>query len=138
MHRQVLINKNILIKNQISSTMKSTKKLLLVCLFALTAHISLSAPKAYPSKTIEMKFRKKIISQLKFPKEIVNADGAEAKVFFTIDETYHPQIITVESNHPEVEKYIRQDFERVQAPEEYCSPHETYFIRIKYRLEKSL
>lgn len=112
--------------------MKTTKKLFGTLLLVIITQFAFADKNIKSNQSDIVKLRKHLISQIAFPSEIKNVSGKEATVFFEINKDLKPEICEVESAYPEIEKFIRAEFENMQLPAEYAKINERYGIKIKF------
>lgn len=112
--------------------MKTTEKLLATLLLVIMAQFAFANKPVKNDQTDLVKFRKHLISQIGFPSKIKNAGGQEVTVYFEINKDLQPEICKVETENPEIEKFIRSEFESMQLPAEYSKINESYNIKIKF------
>jgi hypothetical protein len=117
--------------------MKTTHKLFATLLLVVMAQITFAKEPIKNDQTDLVKFRKHLISQIGFPTKIKNADGKQVTVFFEINKEWQPEICKIETESPEIEKFIRAEFESMQLPAEYSKINESYSIKIKFNQNKS-
>jgi len=112
--------------------MKTTQKLLATLVLVILAQITFASTPAKNDQNDLVNFRKHLISQIDFPSKIKNADGQQVTVLFEINDEFQPVICKIETEHPEIEKFIRAEFERMELPAKFTKTNETYSIKIKF------
>lgn len=112
--------------------MKTTQKLIATFCLVILAQLSFAGNSSKEDQSDFKKFRKYLISQIAFPSKIQNADGQQVTVYFEINEEQRPVICRIETNNPEIEKFIRAEFENIQLPADYSKMNEIYSIKIKF------
>jgi hypothetical protein len=117
--------------------MKTTQKLLPTLLLLVMAQIAFAKEPIKNDQTDLLKFRKHLISQIGFPSKIKNADGQQVTVFFEINKELKAEICRIETESPEIEKFIRAEFESMELPAAYSKINESYSIKIKFNQNKS-
>jgi len=116
--------------------MKTTQKLLGTLLLVIIAQFAFASKPLKNDQTDLVKFRKHLISQIGFPSKIKNAIGQQVTVYFEINKDLQPEICKVETDNPEIEKFIRAEFENMQLPAEYSKINESYWIKIRFNQNK--
>jgi hypothetical protein len=117
--------------------MKTTKKMIGTLMLVIIAQITFAGNPIKNDQTDLVKLRKHLISQIGFPSKIINADGKQVTVFFEINKELKAEICKIETESPEIEKFIRAEFESMQLPAEYSKINESYSIKIKFNQNKS-
>jgi hypothetical protein len=117
--------------------MKTTHKLFLTALMIMIAQYTFANKTVKNDQTDLKKFRKHVISQIAFPTKIKNADGQEVTVYFEINNDLKAEICKIETDNPEIEKFIKTEFEEMEIPAEYTKVNESYSIKIKFNIKKN-
>jgi hypothetical protein len=117
--------------------MKTTKKMIGTLLLVIITQITFAGNSIKNDQTDLVKFRKHLISQIGFPSKIKNADGQQVTVFFEISKDLKAEICRIETESPEIEKFIRAEFESMELPAAYSKINESYSIKIKFNQNKS-
>ena len=112
--------------------MKTTKKLIGTLLLLIVAQFAFANYPVKDEQASISKFRKYLIRQIGNPTHVKNANGQQVTVYFEINSEYKAEICNVVTDNPEIEKFIRAEFENMVFPEAYTSLHKLYSIQIKF------
>lgn len=117
--------------------MKTTQKLIATLMLVILAQFTFAGNESNNQQSKLAKFRKHLISQIAFPSKIKNANGKEVTVYFEINADLKPEICKVETDNPEIEKFIRAEFESMEIPAEYSKLNQSYSIKIKFNYDQN-